>query len=115
MNDKIQPDELKDLISQLGLNQASFANRIGCSRITVWRWVNGKTKIPNQTLKMKDKMHPSELRDFIAKMGLSQADFAKRVGCSRVTVWRWTNGKTKIPNWMEVAINGLRSIKKENI
>jgi len=45
------------------------------------------------------KYTPEEYRAGIRKLGLSQKDYAKRIGVSQTTVSSWVNGRYPIPMW----------------
>lgn len=44
-------DMIKTKRKELGLTQSAFANRVGVSWITVWRWEKGHTE-PNENAKV---------------------------------------------------------------
>jgi transcriptional regulator with XRE-family HTH domain len=47
------------------------------------------------------------LRRYLDTEGMSQVEFARRVGVSQPTVWEWINGKTS------PSVDNLRAISRE--
>ena len=42
----MKPEKFKDALSQLGMSQAKFAERMGIDATTVSRWMQGHTPLP---------------------------------------------------------------------
>src|SRR5947208_2757226 len=47
------------------------------------------------------------LKQWLAAQRLSQAECARRLGVSRVTVSNWSRGQQRIPRWLPLALRGL--------
>ena len=94
----------------LGLSAARFAKRIGVSENTVYRWEASKTPIqprrrPLAALRAAQSRGvpttPAKLAVYTGKaiarlrqqIGLSAAKFAKRIGVSENTIYRWEASK----------------------
>ena len=41
------PQELRDALEELGLNQSEAARRLGVEQSTMYRWVSGERKVPS--------------------------------------------------------------------
>jgi len=57
-----------------------------------------------------DPITPEDLRLFRSKHSLTQRLLSKELGVSKMTVWRWENGHSRIPKIMPVTLRGLRHI-----
>lgn len=53
-------------------------------------------------------MTPAELRQILDRLGITTTEAARRLVRTRQVIWRWLNGKSRIPR---VAINEIRSWK----
>ena len=53
---------------------------------------------------------PSDLISFREKHSLSQKALGKELGVSRITIWRWETGRSRIPSIMPVTLRGLQHI-----
>lgn len=42
-------------------------------------------------------------------MGMTQAQFARHIGVSRVTIWKWETGKSNPAKYIDKQINELKS------
>lgn len=49
-------------------------------------------------------MTPAELRALIEKAGLTNPEFAERLGITRQTAWMWTTGRTPISRQAQALI-----------
>lgn len=58
----------------------------------------------------KQGMAPEELKRKRERLGLTQAELAKRLGIAKLTVLRYENGQTPIPRIVELA---LKEIERE--
>lgn len=57
----MKPEELKSLLKANGMNQTTGAEKIGVSRHTVFRWVNGSVPISaGQALLIRSKLAPAK-------------------------------------------------------
>lgn len=54
-------------------------------------------------------MDGNELKQIRENLGLSQAEFADKVGVERNTVWRWENDKLPISKTVELAVKYLQN------
>lgn len=46
MPDRLTPDELRDLLLMARRSQGWLADQLGVRTNTVWKWANGREKIP---------------------------------------------------------------------
>lgn len=51
-------------------------------------------------------MTPEDFRAHIARLGYSQAGFARHVGKNERTVRRWAKGEIDVPGWVELMLTG---------
>lgn len=58
----------------------------------------------------KMSVTPSQIRELRKQLGLSQPEFAKKIGVNRVTVARWETGRT-IPS--PLALEKLEALRRE--
>lgn len=57
-------------------------------------------------------MTPEELIARRDALGLTAEELATRLGVSRVTVWRWEQGKRAIPSMLDLALQTLEREKR---
>jgi transcriptional regulator with XRE-family HTH domain len=84
-----------------GFSQVTLANRMSISRGTLVRWERGHTKMENSYVKLFHlalnfkgndlgfEDNPKMVRE---NLGLSQVQFAKKLGLNQATISRWENG-----------------------
>jgi transcriptional regulator with XRE-family HTH domain len=53
-------------------------------------------------------MTPEDLRAYLDRFGLSQAELARQLDVSRTTVNHYLSGKWPIPKVFELALKGLK-------
>jgi len=53
-------------------------------------------------------MTGADLAAALAALGLTQQQFAERVGVERVTVNRWVNGARRVPAWLTLALDNMQ-------
>ncbi len=54
-------------------------------------------------------MTPTQFKKALASLGLSKTEEADLFCVDRVSVWRWINGKRKIPKWAIKMLTGVTS------
>lgn len=54
-------------------------------------------------------MTPAALREWLARLGLSQQAAARAVGLNPRTMRRYLAGESPVPAWMELALKGLEN------
>ncbi len=47
------------------------------------------------------------VREARARLGLGQAELARELGVTPVTVWRWEHGRTRVPRWVEASLRRI--------
>ena len=47
------------------------------------------------------------VREARARLGLKQAELARQLGVTPVTVWRWEHGRTRVPRWVEASLRRI--------
>lgn len=52
-------------------------------------------------------MTAQDLASAIAALGLTQADFAARLGRSPRAIRRWLSGKAPVPHWVVPIVNAM--------
>ena len=117
-----QPDEIKALRKKLPLSQKQFAERLGVKRQTVACWETGRRTPSEKIIAILKKLEtqigaqeiPSgqEIKELRQKLGLSQRQFANRLGVSQNLIWYWETGKKSPSKDWEEKIALLA--KKEN-
>jgi transcriptional regulator with XRE-family HTH domain len=55
-------------------------------------------------------MDKDRLKQYREKFGLKQAEFARRLGVTPVTVWRWEHGKQPIPESVVKTISMMEEL-----
>ena len=83
------------------------------SYFTSFRPPQYKSFIKAVSREMSSKFVPTssdDLRVFRKRHSLTQKLLAKELGVSHMTVWRWENGYSRIPQIMPVTLRGLRHI-----
>ncbi len=110
---KIDPVEIKRTREKLNLSQENFGKLFGVSAKTICFWEHGKNlpinrncfrffkafnrikhEIPANVRKITPvKIDPVKIKRTRKKLNLSQENFGKLFGVSRITVYYWENGK----------------------
>lgn len=54
-------------------------------------------------------MTPHQLKQIRMKLGLTPSQLAKELCCSRVTVWRYENGKRSIPALVQKVMEEMKN------
>ena len=44
-------------------------------------------------------------------LGLKQADLARELGVTSVTVWRWEHGRKRIPAWVGQSLDRMTELR----
>ena len=57
-------------------------------------------------------MTPTELREALARLDLTQSEAARRMYCHRLKVWRWYHGVTRIPGEITALLECWEQAKK---
>ena|SRR5439155_13816574 len=52
-------------------------------------------------------MHGCGVRQVRARLGLGQAELARELGVTPVTVWRWEHRRTRVPRWVEASLRRM--------
>lgn len=98
------PEEIKAHRISLGLNRAQYAKLLGVSHAAVRCWEYGQyTPSPSMSKVLTDFMgehqgngrtpSPEEIKAHRLSLGLSQAQYAKRIGVSGRAVGHWESGR----------------------
>jgi DNA-binding transcriptional regulator YiaG len=54
-------------------------------------------------------MTPEELTNRREELGLTQSELARMLGVPRAYVWRWEDGRYKVPPLMDMALRGVEA------
>ncbi len=57
-------------------------------------------------------MTPDELTAAREALGLSQSELARALGLPRIMIWRYENGRYKVPQLMDMALVGVAASLK---
>lgn len=57
-------------------------------------------------------MTPTQFKNRIEKIGITQKEFAKRINVAPNSVWRWASGAVKISKLVEIALEYFEEIGK---
>ena len=58
-------------------------------------------------------MTPDELTTRREQLGLTQAELARMLGVPALYVWRWEDGRYKVPALMDMALRGVHATLEE--
>src|SRR6266516_164441 len=47
------------------------------------------------------------VREVRERLGLGQAELARELGVTPVTVWRWEHARTRVPRWVEASLRRI--------
>ncbi len=122
------PEKVTALRKKLGLTQAAFAKKLDTSGASVCLWEKGRNPIPARFIPKLDalvrppppprtakpgkklQLTPSEIAGLRRKLGLTQTEFAKRLGVSQMTVCNWEKGKSAPREKLEQKIQKLSEL-----
>jgi len=107
-----KPEAITDIRERLLLNQAEFAQLLGCTRNQVCRWETGKVRrIQAKFLRELDKAAerrplrytPALLKELRKRLRMRQADLADALGAeiSSVKFWETDRRKQQAPETMK--------------
>lgn len=102
----------------LGLRQRTLAERLGVRTETLAMWERGQAgplarhygaivRFLGYDPEPEDWSLPGRLRTIRRRLGLSQADFAAKVGLDEGSVCRWESGSRKPSRWMENRVGAI--------
>ena len=101
----LAPEEFKDIRLKLSMTQAEFASFLGCSRPTIERWEEGKSKISGPVITLlelikRDLTIPKKLEIPEDRLKLRLYYMYRSTVCTIIDIDE-TNRKVKIKNYID--------------
>lgn len=67
--------------------------------------------MPDRLVQDKLEMPGGDLKDQLHGLALSRGELAALLGVAPSTVWRWLNGQTPVPRYVQVILLQRRAIR----